>query len=1018
MRETLVGGRRLIGVMKKSLLSFAGWVALPVALAMADPIPLYENFGTVTNIPQIDAIAFANYGAFDVGSVLPYDFQNTRFYTNRGEMSSIPGFRFDYVTDNGFRHSAANFVNAAGASIFSGSSTFFFFGFGQANENPTLIVSATNIVNNGLLSAGTPGLIRLTGQNLDLTRGGIEIQPINDAFAGFCFFGGSPFVSPTNFFPDPGITDLDWNLTNAVFNVVNLSPQIGANGLVNIDSPSHRVIRQIGGGFGQCYFTNFTQLFLRGATPYVNFTRPTPTNWLIEAAFVVNVDPTVASDVRLYPSSTFTNPYSTMVVGFTSPETNVVTGANTINTLYLIDTLASETNYVLLTNLNSSASCPTMMPGNFVLSRGTPCEYLLGRTVNSSVYPTIFFDPGTTITLTTTNGTNVTVTNITTRTTSTLATNLYGAYGAAVDNILLPVPPVPGATLTNISGRIEVSADNLNLNRTRMRGEGFINLQTKHLIGSENAAVDSENLSFSLGATNGNLTVKNLAKPTVERFSGTMSAWSATWTNLLEVDVDVITNGVSAGGFTNTILIGYHALLVDGGMNTLKQVVVYDFAAHSTNVVINDSMLVADSFLIDGERFTLNGQLSLLGGVAAESWTVGTAPQLRYFTNNGILNIPNRAWFGNDRAAPYSVFVNNGTLNAFTVDADVADFHNNGTMSASAGLTVAASTGTFEGGQLLAGGDMTLSGTDLRFLTHNCQASGVMSIRAINSLSDSGPSAGNSWNCVNGFDLPVKPRISSLLGTTLQTTAPQFGNPFHFWSADDFGANAAGYSNNAALGVLTLNVGFDGLLTFSGTGSSNGLYVDFLNLGTALKQAFTNDDLGSVLEIDNNLVIYFADASVSAEALDGQLGGHLRWVKDFAGPNSSVDVLLLNGQTVKMNRPLRFSTTIDTDGDGVANAFDFYPLDAAEWNSVTPPGGFWKNVSVSNSGSTRTVSLSWNAAPSTVYRVEYTPNLSTPNWQWLMTYSNFAVGNGIVTVLDTNVPFGDSQRFYRVLYGP
>src|SRR5205823_14802888 len=160
----------------------------------------------------------------------------------------------------------------------------------------------------------------------------------------------------------------------------------------------------------------------------------------------------------------------------------------------------------------------------------------------------------------------------------------------------------------------------------------------------------------------------------------------------------------------------------------------------------------------------------------------------------------------------------------------------------------------------------------------------------------------------------------------------RFANPAHLWTADGLGAGAAGYTNNAAIGRLVLSVAPDALLSFSGTGAANGLYVDFLELGTGVKEAFTNDDLGSVLEVADNLVLYFADANVPAEALDGQLDGHVRWTgrdweTGFAGPNSSVDVLRLNGQTVKMNRALRFSTTIDSDGDGVLNADDAYPLD-------------------------------------------------------------------------------------------
>src|SRR5207249_3799775 len=110
---------------------------------------------------------------------------------------------------------------------------------------------------------------------------------------------------------------------------------------------------------------------------------------------------------------------------------------------------------------------------------------------------------------------------------------------------------------------------------------------------------------------------------------------------------------------------------------------------------------------------------------------------------------------------------------------------------------------------------------------------------------------------------------------------------------------------------------------FSGASAGNAIYVDFLELDTSV-----SSDLENTLAIDPDFTIYFADANVPVEQLDGQFDGHLRWVSEFNGPNSSVDVLLRSGKTVKMNRALRNSASIDSDGDGIANGDDIYPLDA------------------------------------------------------------------------------------------
>jgi hypothetical protein len=141
-------------------------------------------------------------------------------------------------------------------------------------------------------------------------------------------------------------------------------------------------------------------------------------------------------------------------------------------------------------------------------------------------------------------------------------------------------------------------------------------------------------------------------------------------------------------------------------------------------------------------------------------------------------------------------------------------------------------------------------------------------------------------------------------------------------------------------------------------------------------------------------------------------------VSDFTGPNTSVDVLLLNGQTIQTNRALRFSQTIDSDGDGVVNAFDVYPFDAAAWNTVPSTNGFWNSIVMTNAGGTPAVSLSWNATPQTVYQVEFATNLLPANWQPLLTYTNVAVTNGVIRVMDSGIPDGEQQRYYRVRYGP
>jgi hypothetical protein len=346
-----------------------------------------------------------------------------------------------------------------------------------------------------------------------------------------------------------------------------------------------------------------------------------------------------------------------------------------------------------------------------------------------------------------------------------------------------------------------------------------------------------------------------------------------------------------------------------------------------------------------------------------------------------------------------------------------AYLENDGTVSPDARLTIEAQSVRFQRGGSVSGNDVTIMAGDAKLLGSSITTSGGFYFYVTNSLQDAGVAISNVWVCQNGFNLPIKPAFGDLFGTTVRSTPPQFGLAPHTWAAEDRGPKVEGYQNNAVVGRLVLNANPQSFLEFDAVSpGGNALYVDFLDLEGPVQDAFNSDDLESILGVGPGFVIYFADSNVPAEDLDGQLGGQIKWVKDFAGPNSSVDVLLLNGQTVKMNRALRFSNTIDSDGDGVANAVDFYPLDQAAWNSAPGTNGIVGSVSMTSFGSSRAVSVSWSAVPQGNYTVEFSTSLSAPNWQPLMNYTNVAVASGAVAVLDTTLPVGESQRFYRLRY--
>ncbi|PYJ81815.1 MAG: hypothetical protein DME22_20305 [Verrucomicrobia bacterium] len=868
------------------------------------------------------------------------------------------------------------------------------------------MISATNIANRGLLQPDNQGLIRLEGQNVDLSRGGIKIKSVINFYDNlfsqiFCFFGGTTFRRLGGYFyiPDIGISDAYWGGKTNDWPVDSIYFPFGG-GFVAL-TPPHDIT-----GLRPPYFTVFdNQFFLLNPQTFGYTAASTPTNIIFQAVFVVNDDTNIFADVRFGPSTIVTNPFTAPVIEFSALEPDVVAGGFTTNKLYFMDQYVAETNHFLLTNLNSSASVlsPTAMPTNYAVSRTMPCEFFIGRRPNIDITPDVFY--------------NATYSN---RVVQGLEAS---AYSWRATNVSLTLPN-SGGPITNASGRIEINADTLNMERTRIRGEGFVSIKANHLLSSSNAVVDVDHVGYTLGATNGNLVVQNLVNDVTRRMSGDVLSWSGTWSNFtgsLTVlpPVPPDTNAVIV---TNVITLSFHAWIVWNRLQTRFPVTVHEFVTHSTNVTVGDRLNITDSLSVDAERLTVTGAMNILDTV--HDWKAANFPRLSYLTNLGTINITNAGFFGSDRTQPYVSMVNRGSILGVTHLINADNFENSGSITAlrryvnNAGgvlnvggpLIVQTRSGKLAGGIFVSGGDIRFEGSDLKFLNHTNEASGALFLDVTNSLADSGGGAGNDWRVSDGFNLLSKPVSGDLFGTTLRTTAPQFREAHHTWAGEDRGTNLAGFNNNVVIGHLILDAVNGSLLSFSGTGSNNALYVDFLDIRGVL-----TNDLPSAWSIDTNLVIYFADANVPVDTLDGQFAdaqkpdGRLRWVKDFAGPNSSVDVLLANGQTVKMNRALRFSTTIDTDGDGVVNAYDAYPLDAGQWNGVT--------LSV-QSGRQSPLRLSWMAAPGIVYQVETATNLAAPKWQTVTSYTNLSLAGSVVTISPADVNAGEVQRYYRVRYTP
>ena len=362
----------------------------------------------------------------------------------------------------------------------------------------------------------------------------------------------------------------------------------------------------------------------------------------------------------------------------------------------------------------------------------------------------------------------------------------------------------------------------------------------------------------------------------------------------------------------------------------------------------------------------------------------------------------NAALFGTDTAQPYKTFINYGSITAFGQQVNAESYENYGGLSAVGSIGVRTFSGKLEGGSSTCSGDTEFWANTLKFNQYSLSTIGALNFNVTNALFDNGPASGSVLNLAGGCSLAIKPATGDLLGTTIDSTATMFLDANHYWAAEDRGATASGFQNNVAVGRLILHTAPFGTIVFHPVGGNNAIYVDELDLSLL-------SDYQSQIVINPGITIYFASSKgVPEELLDGQFGGRMRWVSGYGGAFSGVDVVVNGNQTIRINRALRNSQTIDSDVDGIPNYWDLTPFDGIVINNVqlrqTAPNG---------------LSLSWLGAAGAAYKVEYTANYSgAPSWQTLGSVTNVSGTTNTMTFVDAGVPAAGAHRYYRVSYQP
>jgi hypothetical protein len=990
--------------MKRMLFLCLAGLAL-VDAALAQPSQTYLNTGTVSappaTVPVIDATNFVNTGSFNIDftnlsyTIPLFETSDTLNFTNKNIITGNTGYRFDTApSSTGSRRMAANFVNTTTGSISVGSATNTFFQNAFLNNSvfnsfflgggAKMVVWATNIISPGTIDIGLDGLLTMHGKNVDLTRGGLIVEG-SDAFltgTNLGFFVGGLFNGG---FANIGIFDRYWGIG------MNTN-QTGFYGPIIASSPAEYSTNS----FGQ---TQFGSLVLTNFTAFAFTNQVNASNNFVDVVLLQNTNSAVTTDVRFQDTGGPMIP----VVKWTAVVTNGLgaLAAPVTNNLFLSDTFASDPRQIIALNAVNLLGQPTFAPINYTFSRvdffGFP-----NLLPPNTPYNPILVVPN--------------------------RTNYYSFYGVDIEATTALVPSnVPGASTTNMPGRIEITADKvLNLERVRVSGPNYLLLRaTNHFVGSTNAQIAVPNSDIYLASTNGSMVISNLLAPVVPRMIGNIDLWSGRWTNVV-------------AGVTNQ----YHVMLVNSDLAPTSPSLIKDLTLRSTNLVVSDILNITHSVLLDVERLTVVSNAAGFNNPFGEINFTDTSivwdaslPRLQYFTNSGLVTILNSTFLGGTRqppfftgtfTEPYQALVNHGTISAAGSTIWANYFENIGAraittnfppilvpipgvvLSTIGSIDLQANVAVLENGMFSAPfGEINVASSSLVASNHTMHAGQALSFSVTNSFSDGGANSSNLWQCGNGFNLFVKPGTGDLLGTTVTNVCPNLAQVDNVWAGEDRGCSPAGFANNMAIGHLILDGGLDCQFNFKAAGAQNAIYIDLLELKDYTTNR-ANPDF-TALNIDPNMMVYFADARIGnidiSEKLNGANGGRLCWVSSFAGPFSSMNIAYPSGKIYTFNRALAQSSSFDSDGDGIVNSADSTPF-------VTP-----ENVRLSVSMTKQpkpAAQITWMALANSTNTLYCTTSIKSANW---VTLTNFIQGplDGQVTITDpakTNGPC-----FYRLRIG-
>ena len=607
----------------------------------------------------------------------------------------------------------------------------------------------------------------------------------------------------------------------------------------------------------------------------------------------------------------------------------------------------------------------------------------------------------------------------------------------------------PFASSTNLAGRVRVKADTLKLEDARIRAHGIVNLQAKHVTSSANTSIAAPYANYDLGSTNGTLVYRGFSPVGQPNLTGTIKVFVTSWTNTAEFPDPASVAAAAAatagtGASTITTMVGatvFRVMIIDADIDPLKATgELVGLKLRATNLTTVDSVLYTVPE-VDAIPTTypdgFSGASSILGNEqvapVTENWinqgsfelvgTLGvssrTFPMLKTLLNSSDIR-GERVALGVGQTTALSYITNTGSIIS------------SGYMGL--GASVLHHAGRIEGGNVidLAVDSLVLAGTNsigagggLNITAKNLDASAGGAISTLNliTLNVSDKFVAPSGNLLAleaaGVLLTGNATSNDLSGLSVSVSAGRLQTAFVDWPGLDRGTEAAGFVNNSAIAALVLTIGEFGRADIRASGSGeralytkrlelNGDFSEYINI---TNKTFDAEGLASALSIDSNTRLYYSVVSVngielSGPVLDGALGGRLRLVRMSGANGGPVSLAVGNGYVVEASWAVRYSVSLDSDGDGLVNAVD-----------STPFSGVVVTTKAIQIQGKPYLEISWDAAAKTEYQILAQEPAVDSTWTGLSRMSNTSGSSKVLKFYDP-LDQGTGAKAYRILYKP